>query len=194
MTESINLDISDESKSYNSQKTNININININNKKFTYLYDNETFEKKRFRHRNIIELYQHYIKETHNLSLLNNLIGINILKNDFSSMIIQEKNLLNIYQEVYKKNITKYEMEYIYLGRKRVNIYIKYLHTLCEYRLQHFYKRKFSDNYDPYIFFMNNNSIKGYINRLYWNEKMNQYKDTGLFNYKSIISNDEIIL
>ena len=67
MTESINIDISDESKSYNSQKTNININININNKKFTYLYDNETFEKKRFRHRNIIELYQHYIKETHNL-------------------------------------------------------------------------------------------------------------------------------
>ena len=44
------------------------------------------------------------------------------------------------------------------------------------------------------FFFMNNNSINGYINRLYWNEKMKEYKDVGLFNYKSIISNDEIIL
>lgn len=191
MTESIKLDISNESKYCNSQDMNMNLN---KNKKFIYLYDDETFEKKRIRHRNIIELYRHYIKETHNISLLNNLIGLNILNNDFLSMIIQEKNLINIYQEVYKRNITKYEMEYIYLGRKRVNIYIKYLQTLCEYRLQHFYKRKFSDTYDPYIFFMKNNSIKGYINRLYWNEKMKEFNDIGLFNYKSIISNDEIIL
>jgi hypothetical protein len=187
MTESINIDISDKPKFYNQQNMNVN-------KKITWLYDNETFEKKRIRHRNIIELYRQYIKESHNITLLNNLIGLNILKNDFPSMIIQEKNLINIYQEVYKRDITKYEMEYIYLGRKRVNIYIKYLHTLCEYRLQHFYKTKFSNTYDPYIFFMNNNSIKGYINRLYWNEKMKEYKDIGLFNYKSIISNDEIIL
>ena len=192
MTESINIDISDESKSYNIQ--NININMNINNKKFTYLYDNETFEKKRIRHRNIIELYRQYIRESHNITLLNNLIGLNILKNDFTSMIIQEKNLINIYQEVYKRNITKYEIEYIYLCRKRVNIYLKYLHTLCDYRLPHFYKKSFSNNEDPFIFFMNNNSIKGYINRLYWNEKMKEYKDIGLFNYKSIISIDEIIL
>lgn len=187
MLESINIDISNDSKSYNIQNMNIN-------KKFLYLYDNETFEKKRIRHRNIIELYRKYIKESHNLSLLNNLIGINILKNDFSSMIIQEKNLINIYQRVYKKYITKYEMEYIYLGRKRVNIYIKYLYSLCDYRLPHFYKKSFSNNEDPYIFFMNNNSIKGYINRLYWNEKMKEYKDIGLFNYKSNISIDEIIL
>lgn len=187
MPESINIDISDEPKSYNKQNMNVN-------KKITWLYDNETLEKKRIRHRNIIELYRQYIKESHNITLLNNLIGLNILKNDFSSMIIQEKNLINIYQEVYKRNITKYEMEDIYLGRKRVNIYIKYLQTLCEYRLQHFYKRKFSNTYDPYIFFMNNNSIKGYINRLYWNEKIKEFNDTGLFNYKSIISNDEIIL
>ena len=191
MTESINIDISDESKYCNTQDININVN---KNKKFTWLYDNEIFEKKRIRHRNIIELYRQYIKESHNITLLNNLIGLNILKNDFSSMIIQEKNLINIYQEVYKRNITKYEMEDIYLGRKRVNIYIKYLYVLCYYRLPYFYKNKFSENYDPYIFFMNNNSIKGYINRLYWNEKMKEYKDVGLFNYKSIISNDEIIL
>ena len=189
MPEYININISEESKSYTTENININ-----KNKKFTWLYDNEIFEKKRIRHRNIIELYRQYIKESHNITLLNNLIGLNILKNDFSSMIIQEKNLINIYQEVYKRDITKYEIEYIYLGRRRVNIYIKYLHTLCEYRLQHFYKNKFSENYDPYIFFMNNNSIKGYINRLYWNEKMKEYKDVGLFNYKSIISNDEIIL
>ena len=187
MTESINIDISNESISYNKQNMNAN-------KKFTWLYDNETFEKKRIRHRNIIELYRHYIKETHNITLLNNLIGLNILNHDFTSMIIQEKNLINIYQEVYKRNITKYEIEYIYLGRKRVNIYIKYLYSLCYYRLPYFYKNKFSENYDPYIFFMKNNSIKGYINRLYWNEKMKEYKDFGLFNYKSIISNDEIIL
>ena len=189
MPEYININISEESKSYTTENININ-----KNKKFTWLYDNETFEKKRIRHRNIIELYRQYIKETHNISLLNNLIGLNILKNDFSSMIIQEKNLINIYQEVYKRNITKYEMEDIYLGRKCVNIYIKYLYSLCYYRLPYFYKNKFSENYDPYIFFMNNNSINGYINRLYWNEKMKEYKDVGLFNYKSIISNDEIIL
>jgi hypothetical protein len=187
MTESINIDISDEPKYYNTQNMNVN-------KKFTWLYDNETFEKKRIRHRNIIELYRQYIKESHNITLLNNLIGINILKNDFSSMIIQEKNLINIYQEVYKRNITKYEMEDIYLGRKRVNVYIKYLYSLCNYRLPYFYKKKFSDNYDPYIFFMKNNSIKGYINRLYWNEKMKEYKDIGLFNYKCDISIGEIIL
>ena len=102
MPEYININISEESKSYTTENININ-----KNKKFTWLYDNETFEKKRIRHRNIIELYRQYIKETHNISLLNNLIGLNILKNDFSSMIIQEKNLINIYQEVYKRNITK---------------------------------------------------------------------------------------
>lgn len=187
MPESINIDISDELKSYNTQNMNVN-------KKLRWLYDNETLEKKRIRHRNIIELYRKYIKETHNITLLNNLIGLNILNHDFTSMIIQEKNLIKIYQEVYKRNITLYEIEYIYLGRKRVNIYIKYLQSLCEYRLPYFYKKKFSNTYDPYIFFMNNNSIKGYINRLYWNEKIKEFKDIGLFDYKSIISIGEIIL
>ena len=39
MTESIDIDVSDESKSYKAENMNIN-------KKVTWLYDNETFEKK----------------------------------------------------------------------------------------------------------------------------------------------------
>jgi hypothetical protein len=187
MADWTNIDISDE-----PELQNMNQHIIIK-KKIIFLYDNESFENKRIRHKNIINLYRKYIQESHNISLLNNLIGLNILKNDIDSIITQENNLINIYEIVYKRNITKYELENVYLCRKCINIYNKYLNLLCEYRLPSCYKKYFTNNNNPYTLFMNNNSIKGYLNRLYWNEKNKIYKQFGLFNYKSNIQEENDI-
>jgi len=148
MADWTNIDISDEPEFINSKKNKTNI------KKCVFLYDNEPFENKRNRHKKIVELYRLYNQKSHNISLLNNLIGLNILKNDFNGMIIQEKNLINIYEIVYKRNITKYELENIYLCRKCSNIYNKYLNLLCEYRLPRCYKKYFTNNNNPYNLFM----------------------------------------
>ena len=184
MADWTNIDISDEPELKNIKKHK------TIKKKYIFLYDNESLENKRIRHKNIIELYRKYIQESHNISLLNNLIGLNILKSDFNGMIIQENSLITIYEIVYKRNITKYELENIYLGRKCVNVYNKYLNLLCEYRLPCCYKKYFANNNNPYTLFMNNNSIKGYFNRLYWNEKKKAYNQFGLFNYKSNIEEE----
>lgn len=188
MADWINMDVSEM-----PELKNIDQHIIIKTKKYAFLYDSESFENKRIRHKNIINLYRKYIQETHNISLLNNLIGLNILKNDINSMIMQENNLINIYEVVYKRNITKYELENIYLCRKCINIYNKYLNLLCHYRLPNYFNNKFNNNTNPYTLFMNNNSIKGYFDRLYWNEKNKIYNQFGLFNYKSNIQHENSI-
>jgi len=187
MADWTNIDISDEPELKNIKKNK------TNKKRCIFLYDNELFENKRIRHKKIIDLYRIYIQKSQNILLLNNLIGLNILKNDFNGMIIQENNLINIYEIVYKRNITKYELENIYLCRKCINIYNKYLNLLCDYRIPSYYKKNFTNNNNPYTLFMNNNSIKGYFNRLYWNEKKKEYNQFGLFNYKSNIEEENSI-
>ena len=165
--------------------------ITVNNKNI-YLYNDENLKQKNMRHKKVIELYKKYMLKNKDISLLNNLLGINILQNDIKNKILQENNLINIYNNVYKKRISKFIFEKKYLGRKCTSIYSKCLNLLCEYRLPNNYKNQFSQISDPYILFMKNNSIKGYMNRLYWNEKIKEYQLFGLFYYKSNLYIDNI--
>lgn len=111
---------------------------------------------------------------------INSLYGLYILENDIQSKIIQEENIIDLYFSVYKKKIIKKNLEKIYLGRTCVNIYQKYKQKIGIYGLPKEYNKCFSNKSDPFTNFIKNNSIHGYLNRLYWNEKMKELHNFGV--------------
>ena len=169
-----------------SEKTD-NINKQLKKKiyfinKNSYLYQNEDKKIQRKRFDQILKLYKkskpYFIDQIY----LKNLYGNFLLKNDIQGQLNQEEYIIDLYELVYEKKISKSNLEKIFLGRKCVSIYQKIKDKIGFYRILRVYHQHFTKNDDPYSLFMRNNTIHGYTNRLYWNEKLNEYKTYGVLN------------
>ena len=159
---------------------NKNENLNDKNDKYkkiyfidknTYLYQNEDKKKQDERIHQILKLYKKSRPCFIDQIYLQNLYGNLLLKNDIQGKLNQEEYIIDLYEYVYEKKISKFQLENIFLGRKCVSIYQKIQHKLGTYRIPRVYHQYFTKNDDPYSIFMRNNTIQGYMNRLYWNEK-----------------------
>ena len=171
--------------------TNIDFEIssdNIDNKKcdinddrynIKYIYDKENKIDQIKRIKNILHLYQKYNSSFFDINLIKKIIGLDIIKNDIKSMILQEKYIIKLYIYVNKKPIYKSILEKKYIGRKTIKTEIKCNNLLCSYRLPKNYYNQFGNNSDPYYIFMKNNSIKGYLYRLYWDQKISDSYNCG---------------
>ena len=153
--------------------------------KNSYLYQNEDKKLQKKRIHQILKLYIKSRPYTMDQIYLQNLYGNLLLKHDIQGQLNQEEYIMDLYESVYEKKISKYHLETIFLGRKCISIYQKIQNKLGSYRIPRVYHHHFTKNDDPYSIFMRNNSIHGYINRLYWNEKKREDESFGLITYFS---------
>ena len=170
----------------NSEKID-NINKQLKKKiyfidKNSYLYQNEDKKSQKKRIHQIQKLYKKSKPYSIDQIYLQNLYGNFLLKNDKQGQLNQEEYIIDLYELVYNKKISKSNLEKIFLGRKCVSIYQKIKDKIGFYRIPIIYHQHFTKNDDPYSLFMRNNTINGYINRLYWNEKIKEYKTYGVIN------------
>uniref|UniRef100_A0A6C0J0M3 Uncharacterized protein n=1 Tax=viral metagenome TaxID=1070528 RepID=A0A6C0J0M3_9ZZZZ len=131
------------------------------------LYGNETDLDRQERTFNIQELCSKFLSIGGFGVILDNLVGSTIKQNDINAQIEQEDSLAVLYEEVFSKTIDQELLEQKYLGRKKLNIIKRVQRHLCKYRLPMIYEKY---NKDPFYHFMMNNTINGYMNRLYWKE------------------------
>ena len=150
--------------------------------KNSYLYQNEDKKLQKKRIHQILKLYIKSRPYSIDQIYLQNLYGNLLLKNDVQGQINQEEYIMDLYEAVYKKKISKSCLETIFLGRKCISIYQKIQNKLGSYRIPRVYHH-FTKNDDPYSIFMRNNTIHGYMNRLYWNEKKKEDEAFGLITY-----------
>jgi len=131
------------------------------------LYGNETDLDRQERTLNIQELCSKFLSIGGFGVIIDNLVGSTIKQNDINAQIEQENSVAVLYEEVFSKTIDPELLEQKYLGRKKLNIIKRVQRHLCKYRLPkmyEYYKK------DPFNHFMMNNTINGYMNRLYWKE------------------------
>ena len=115
---------------------------------------------------NIIQLYNDYKNNGgYGMFVLDDLLGKNIKTDDIPQLVSLELKIIELYHITYNIPITLDILEKKYLGRKRVNVYIR-----INYCIKNNIK-KAPKNFDIYTHFMKNNSIKGYKTRQYWREK-----------------------
>ena len=164
--------------SYNNDDYCNNTTYNANNN-IKYIYDKENKIDQIKRIKNILHLYQKYNSSFFDINLIKKIIGLDIIKNDIESMILQEKYIIKLYIHVNKKPIYKSILEKKYIGRKTIKTEIKCNTLLCSYRLPKNYYNQFGNNSDPYYIFMKNNSIKGYLYRLHWDQKISDSYNCG---------------
>lgn len=153
--------------------------------KNSYLYQNEDKKIQKKRIHQIQKLYKKSKPCSIDRIYLQNLYGILLLKNDIQGQLNQEEYIINLYESVYEKKIYKFQLEKKFLGRKCVSIYQKIQQKIGNYRIPRVYHQYFTKNDDPYSIFMRNNTIQGYMNRLYWNEKKKDDEIYGLVTYYS---------
>lgn len=134
------------------------------------MYGNETDLDRQERQQNIQELCSKFLSIGGFGVILNNLVGSTIKQNDINAQIEQEDSIAVLYEEVFSKTITPELLEQKYLGRKKLNIIKRAQRHLCKYRLPKMYEHYKKDSF--YHFIMNN-TINGYMNRLYWEEWKN---------------------
>lgn len=152
------------------------------------LYENEPPDEQEVRRATIRHLYRMVHNEFETHSEMQHLLGLRILKGDIDSMILQESRLLSIFQIA--ANLTangasnighfcKASFEKYLLGRKCVSTWTKCNKQLTSYGLpiSSLYGAR---NKDPFTMFANNNTIRGFRNRLYWNEKEKEYISFGM--------------
>jgi hypothetical protein len=89
--------------------------------------------------------------------------------NRITVLLKQEQMLIHMYNSVYNEPITQPKLEKVYLNRLRVNATTRVVYSLSKYRIPCEYAR--NKSHDPFIYFMKYNTIHGYMNRLYWNER-----------------------
>lgn len=152
------------------------------------LYENEPHDEQEVRRATIRHLYRMVHNEFETHSEMQHLLGLRIQKGDIDSMILQESRLLSIFQIA--ANLTangasnighfcKASFEKYLLGRKCVSIWTKCNKQLTSYGLP-ISSLYGSQNKDPFTMFANNNTIRGFRNRLYWNEKEKEYISFGM--------------
>ena len=151
--------------------------------KNSYLYQNEDKNLQKKRIHQILKLYKKSRPYSIDQIYLQHLYGNLLLKNDIQGQLNQEEYIKDLYEYVYKKKIFKSQLETIFLGRKCVSIYQKIQNKIGYYRIPRVYHHHFTKNDDPYSIFMRNNTIHGYINRLYWNEKKKENEAFGFITY-----------
>jgi len=133
------------------------------------MYGNETELDRQHRQQNIQELYSKFLSIGGFGVIFDNLVGSTIKQNDINAQIIQEESLSLLYEEVFSRTIDRKLLEHKYLGRKKLNITQRMQRHLCKYRLPTCYEH-ISKQQDAFYHFITNNTINGYMNRLYWNE------------------------
>jgi len=138
------------------------------------LYGDENDLDRKEREDNIYVLYKRFVNAGGFGKInLHNLTGIYIKKNDIVSQIRQENDLIQLYELVFNCNISDKLLEKKYLGRKRLNIYQRMkLHICSDNNLPKSYENT-NKSIDKYKHFMMNNTIHGYLNRVYWSEWSN---------------------
>lgn len=100
---------------------------------------------------------------------IDTLMGTDITKNNIAAMIQQEDTIISLHNSTYDPPITRNILENLYLGRKCVNIDRRITLKINQYGLP----KDFGLNrhgIDIVSQFLKYNSIRGYRNRLYWNE------------------------
>lgn len=100
---------------------------------------------------------------------IDTLMGTDITKNNIAAMIQQEDTIISLYNSTYDFPITRNILENIYLGRKCVTINGRITLKINRYGLP----KDFGLNrhgIDIVSQFLKYNSIRGYRNRMYWNE------------------------
>lgn len=148
--------------------------------KKSYLYQNEDKKTQKKRIHQILKLYKKSRPYSIDRIYLQNLYGILLLKNDIQGQLNQEEYIIDLYELVHEKKIYKSQLEKFFLGRKCVSIYQKIQYKIGFYRIPRVYQKYFTKSDNPYSLFMRNNTIHGYINRLYWNEKKKDDEIYGL--------------
>lgn len=133
------------------------------------MYGNETDLDRQHRKQNIQELYSKFLSIGGFGVIFDNLLGSTIKQNDINALISQEESLSLLYEEVFSRTINQELLEKKYLGRKKLNITCRMQRHLCKYRLPKCYER-IGKQQDAFYHFIMNNTINGYMNRLYWNE------------------------
>lgn len=120
--------------------------------------------------KNIADLYKKY-RTTGGFGMYSyeDMIGEGNNPNRISVLLKQEDMIINMYNCVYDIPITNTTLEKVYLNRPRINATIRVVHKLSKYRIP----REYAINkaHDPFTYFMKYNTIHGYMNRLYWNER-----------------------
>lgn len=135
------------------------------------LYGNETKLDRKDRQNNIYELRSKFVvMGGFGVCTLDNLMGLHIKKNDIDAQIKQEESLIVLYEEVFSRTISNEFLEQKYLGRKKLSIGQRVQRHLCKYRLPKQYLHT-DKNKDVFYLFIMNNTMNGYMNRLYWNER-----------------------
>lgn len=131
------------------------------------LYGNETDLDRQERTLNIQELCSKFLSIGGFGVIIDNLVGSTIKQNDINAQIEQEDSLAVLYEEVFSRTIDQQLLEQKYLGRNKLNIIKRTQRHLCKYRLPKMYEHYKKDSFNHFIM---NNTINGYMNRLYWKE------------------------
>lgn len=131
------------------------------------MYGNQTNLDRQLSTQNIQELYLQFLSIGGGTIIFDNLVTSTIKQNDINALINQEELLCLLYKEVFSRTISQELLEQKYLGRKKLNITTRIQRHLCKYRLPKMYAKY---NKDPFYHFITNNTINGYMNRLYWKE------------------------
>jgi hypothetical protein len=152
------------------------------------LYANEPFDEQEGRAAVIKQLYRDAHNNFETYSELQSLLGLHIRIGDYDSMLLQESRLLSLCDLATKSNtidsseiepFCKPAFEKYLLGRKCVNTWIKCNKQLSSYGIP-LSSLHGAKNKDPFTMFANYNTIRGFRNRLYWNEKEKEYNTFGM--------------
>jgi hypothetical protein len=100
---------------------------------------------------------------------IDTLMGTDITKNNIAAMIQQEDTIISLHNSTYDSPITRNILENLYLGRKCVTIDHRIGLKINQYGLPINFGLN-RHGIDIVSQFLKYNTIRGYRNRLYWNE------------------------
>lgn len=125
---------------------------------------------------NVIRLYNKY-KSSGGFGAysLDMLTGTGIHSSNVQGLLQQELLMIELHNITHETPVTQNELENKYLGRGRVSADSRSTIKLSKYRLPPEYDVRRSK--DPYALFMKTNSIRGFMNRAYWNEREQMKKE-----------------